>query len=244
MDVPIFMPIDHDDPSELGELRTTDSGTAPTASVNEPPPFLVVEDEAPVMGILRRILSPYAEVRCASSITEALDAIASNKSWSGFVMDQNLGDGDGLDLLAMVRAQHPEVPALMCTGQLDVSIVNRAFDLGASYVCKPVQVDRVRRFASGALGTSTENDQPPPRTELFLAVDQLAKQFRLSRSEADLVEAVVARVSREKYTDEQDITDNTYKTHVRHILKKTGRKTLAEVREDVLRLVAKRLRTG
>ena len=73
-------------------------------------------------------------------------------------------------------------------------------------------------------------------------VDQLARQFRLSKAEADLVEAVVSRVTREQYMNEQDITDNTYKTHVRHILKKTGKKTLADVREEVMVLTAKRMR--
>ena len=210
----------------------------------ELPPFLVVEDEALVMGVLRRILTPYAEVRCAASITEALDAIASNSAWSGFVMDRNLGDGDGLDLLAMVRAQHPAVPALLCTGQLDVGIVNRAFDLGAAYVCKPVEPERVRRFAADALGGPSTGAKVAPRAEMFGAVDQLARQSRLSKAEAELVSAVVARAPRGQYLNEQDITDNTYKTHVRHILKKTGRRTLAAVREDVLLLAAKRLRTG
>ncbi len=210
----------------------------------ELPPFLVVEDEAQVMGVLRRILAPYAEVRCASSITEALDALASHSAWSGFVMDQNLGDGDGLDLLAMVRGQHPQVPALLCTGRLDVGIVNRAFDLGAAYVCKPVEVERLRRFAAEALGTPSTDEKSAPRSELFVAVEQLARQARLSHAEADLVNAAVARVPREQYMNEQDITDNTYKTHVRHVLKKTGCKTLAEVREDVLVVAAKRLRTG
>jgi DNA-binding NtrC family response regulator len=212
--------------------------------VKEAPPFLVVEDEAPVMGVLRRILIPYAEVRCASSIAEALDALASTPEWAGFVLDLNLQDGDGLDLLALARAQHPHVPALLCTGQLDTTIVNRAFDLGAAYVCKPVEVERLRRFAMEALGTAPTDDRPAPRSEMFLAVDQLARQFRLSKAEADLVESVLSRVPREKYMNEQDITDNTYKTHVRHILKKTGRKTLADVREDVLTLAAKRLRTN
>ncbi len=210
----------------------------------EPPPFLIVEDEAQVMGVLRRILAPYAEIRCASSITEALDALASNSAWSGFVMDQNLGDGDGLDLLAMVRNHHPEVPALLCTGQLDVGIVNRAFDLGAAYVCKPVEVERLRRFAADALGTSSTDEKSAPRSEMFTAVEQLARHARLSKAEADLVNAVLTRVPREQYMNEQDITDNTYKTHVRHVLKKTGCKTLAEVREDVLVVAAKRLRTG
>jgi DNA-binding NarL/FixJ family response regulator len=236
------MAIDRDEPSaQSGEPAAT---SEPSTTIVERPPFLVVEDEAQVMSILRRVLAPYAEVRCASSVTQALDAIASNSAWSGFVMDQNLGDGDGLDLLAMIRAQHPQVPALMCTGQLDMTIVNRAFDLGASYVCKPVHMDRLRRFACEALGTATDADKPAPRSDIFEAVADLAKHVRLSKAEADLVEAVMARVSREQYTDEQDITDNTYKTHVRHILKKTGRKTLAEVREDVLNLVAKRLRGG
>jgi DNA-binding NarL/FixJ family response regulator len=239
------MTVDHDprleDSFTDASMQPRTEGGADSV-IKELPPFLVVEDEALVMSVVRRVLAPYAEVRCASSITEALDALASNATWSGFVMDQNLGDGEGLDLLAMVRAQHPEVPALMCTGQLDMAIVNRAFDLGASYVCKPVQVERLRRFASDALGTT--DDKPAPRSEMFAAVKQLARQFRLSNSESDLVEAVMARVPREQYMDEQDITDNTYKTHVRHILKKVGRRTLAEVREDVLRLVARRLRTG
>jgi DNA-binding NarL/FixJ family response regulator len=208
-------------------------------------PFLIVEDELSVLRVIQKILAAYGEVRAVTSIAGALDAMALHRCWSGLVLDFKLADGNGLDFLELARTRHPLVPALLVTGTLAPDVVNRAYQLGAGYLCKPVEVGLLRRFARDARGAKDSTGTgalvdalPEP---VRVAVVEYARTFRLSPVETVVVECIATSGSRVDLMDQRDITENTYKTHVRHILRKTGESSVADVRAKVTQLAAQLL---
>jgi DNA-binding NarL/FixJ family response regulator len=210
-------------------------------------PFLIVEDDLPVLRVIEKILQAYGEVRAVTSVAAALDAMALHRSWSGLVLDLILDDGNGLDFLELARTRYPAVPALLVTGNLAPEVVNRAYQLGAGYVCKPIEIELLRRFARESRGEARVVSPVRPSGEALptelpgpvrLAVEKYGRQHRLSPVETVIVESIAMRVSRMELMDQRDITENTYKTHVRHILKKTGETSVADVRTKVMQLAA------
>ena len=84
---------------------------------------------------------------------------------TGAVIDIKLPDGNGIDLVAVMRREFPVLPILVCSGHTDDESVDRAYDLGAAYAVKPVVSARIDRFAKGALGQLPRGDDvaEPPR---------------------------------------------------------------------------------
>jgi DNA-binding response OmpR family regulator len=115
------------------------------------PALLFVDDDAALTQALARIARAYGDVAIAASVAQARALLASPRSWTAFVIDEGLPDGSGLDLLTGARRSFPSTPALMLTGQTEAATINRAFDLRADYVVKPVDAARLRRFLGDAV---------------------------------------------------------------------------------------------
>ena len=79
--------------------------------------ILIIEDEA----ILARNLAITMEragldVRIAASAVEARERLAGNQA--GLICaDIALGDGDGIDVVASYRRDHPDIPVVIMTGR-------------------------------------------------------------------------------------------------------------------------------
>ena len=72
-------------------------------------------------------------------------------------MDVTLPDGNGLDLLEEMRGGNAHAPALVVTAHCTQAFVNRAFSLGASYLCKPFLPDNLVTFAKRSPRTKNSN---------------------------------------------------------------------------------------
>ena len=73
------------------------------------------------------------------------------------------------------------------------------------------------------------------------AIMHYARAHKLSPVETMVVEAIAMSVPRMAVIAQRDITENTYKTHVRHILRKTGESAVTGVRLQVMEQAAQRL---
>jgi putative two-component system response regulator len=104
------------------------------------PRVLVVDDVPELRSWNRRILESNG-YRC----TEAADAESARAALrdSGFelaLLDVNLPGESGIDLLRHLRIEHPQVAALMVTGEDDLALATLAIELGAyGYLVKPVR---------------------------------------------------------------------------------------------------------
>jgi two-component system response regulator RegA len=180
--------------------------------------ILVVEDDAGFARSLARVIGRFAEPLIASSASSAKALLARRPEWAGFLIDVGLPDGNGLDVLATFRSLHPDVPALVLTGYLDVTTVNRANDLHASYAVKTADHDqRVRRFVM-------EVTCPPPRVDRTL--DAYATRCEIPQAELDVLRRYMRGESRIEIADARRTSMATVRKQIESLRHRTRSESL------------------
>jgi DNA-binding NarL/FixJ family response regulator len=195
-----------------------------------PARFLIVEDEPAIARVWWRLLKDFRPTVVAHSVAEARALLDGAGRWCGFLFDVELGDGSGLDLLAAARARYAGVPALIATGHLDTSFIRRTHALDAHYLCKPADLDDLLPFVYRALGADAGL-----HARVAARLSELARRHALSPREAEILVAAVTGVPREVLLQQFGITENTYKSQVRGLLKKFEATDLATLALGVLR---------
>jgi DNA-binding NarL/FixJ family response regulator len=190
--------------------------------------YLVLEDHAPLARCLRDVLSSFGETTIATSIADAERELA-RETFTAWVIDVLLPDGSGLDFLARARIAHPTTPALVLTACHEPSAINRAFDLNADYVVKPVERRRIERFLEL---------HAPLDVRIRVGVSRWACQYELSSVEAEILRRAVEGESRDTIAAARDCSVLTVKKHVGSILQKTSHASLHSAIQAVLREVS------
>ncbi|NPB07788.1 MAG: response regulator transcription factor [Aquificae bacterium] len=100
--------------------------------------ILLVEDDLPLAESLKSFLENRGfSVDLAGSYEEALGLLEENR-YDLYLIDVNLGDGDGIELLEDLRRFKDDTPTLIISAMTDVSTIARGFNAGAEdYVKKP-----------------------------------------------------------------------------------------------------------
>ncbi len=100
--------------------------------------ILLVEDDSILAESLAKFLKiNNIEVDIAKSYSEAADKTLNNK-YDFYVLDINLGDGDGIDLLKDLRFIDDNTPAIFISAIRNTSTVVKGFNVGAEdYIKKP-----------------------------------------------------------------------------------------------------------
>jgi len=114
---------------------------------------LIVDDEAPLRAVLRRILEQQG-MRCrdASSGAEAIAMLEAEPA-ALVLSDYHMPEMDGVQLLGVIRERWPETAVVMVTGVSDVDLAVQCLGNGAmDYVTKPFRVEEIR----GRLGQALE----------------------------------------------------------------------------------------
>lgn len=96
--------------------------------------LLYLEDNPMDADLARRALArdmPEAEVHLAGTLAEAYDLLARQGDFDMALLDVRLPDGEGLDLLADIRARQLPMAAVLLTGSGDEQTVIRALKLQA-----------------------------------------------------------------------------------------------------------------
>jgi two-component system, chemotaxis family, chemotaxis protein CheY len=103
---------------------------------------LVVDDSATIRHVLSQLLGSLGmDVDCCTGGAEALEYLASAKTADLLLLDWNMPDITGLDLVKAVREQirYRYSKIMMVTSETDVELMKFALDAGADeYLMKPV----------------------------------------------------------------------------------------------------------
>jgi len=127
----------------------------------DPDSVLVVDDEAIVLDVLKVALKKAGfAVFTAARLVEGT-AMVHGQKFSCALIDKNLPDGSGLDLIRLIRQRQPDCTCLVMTAYPNADSILEALKLGAvDYLEKPfphvsiiqekvkAAVDRQRRLAS------------------------------------------------------------------------------------------------
>jgi two-component system response regulator RegA len=123
--------------------------------------LLLVEDEASVRNNLARALVRHGfDVVSAATLREASE-LAIEVEPDYVVLDLNLEDGHGMDLVRALRERRPGVRVVVLTGYDSIASSLVALKAGAvGYLAKPASADRL---AAVLLGQGEETASPSPR---------------------------------------------------------------------------------
>jgi len=114
---------------------------------------LVVDDDAAIRAVVTTALRRAGHrVTSAASLAE-LDMRLAEGLPDVLISDVVLPDGNGLDRLVTLLAQHPGLPVIVLSAQNTLTTAVRANEVGAfDYLPKPFDLDDLARAVGGALG--------------------------------------------------------------------------------------------
>jgi two-component system, NtrC family, nitrogen regulation response regulator NtrX len=116
--------------------------------------ILIVDDEADIRDLVAGILEDEGfGARSAGNSDDALAAITARRPSLLFLDIWLQGSKlDGLQLLSVVKEEHPDLPVVMISGHGNIETEVSAIKLGAyDFIEKPFKADRLVLVASRAL---------------------------------------------------------------------------------------------
>src|SRR3954470_13584081 len=114
--------------------------------MSRPPVLIVVDDEPSILALIERIVRPAGfKTILHSRARDALAALPEERPDIALV-DLQMPELGGLDVLREIRQVHPEGGVILMTGHASVESAIEAVKLGAlDYLTKPLDVQRLRR---------------------------------------------------------------------------------------------------
>jgi DNA-binding NtrC family response regulator len=147
--------------------------------------LLIVEDDPALNQMLVLHFEDEGfEVAGTMTCAEALERVSTN-AFDLLLLDQQLPDGTGTELLEAVLARDPDLPVVMMTGQHDLELAIEAIKKGAAdFVHKPVETAELQQTVSRLL----ENRRLSREVEALRGADEVPRQARdlIGRSAAML----------------------------------------------------------
>lgn len=125
------------------------------------PQVLHIEDDSDVVAVVRLLLADIAEVQQAATIAEAQHLLRT-QAFDLVILDQNLPDGNGIDLLPLIESQQPPLQVILFSVRdLDPDIANRvAVTLVKSRTTNAELLTAVTRLLDQAAPAATSPTSP------------------------------------------------------------------------------------
>jgi CheY-like chemotaxis protein len=99
--------------------------------------LLIVDDDADLRAVLRRLLEPLGRIVEAADGAEALLLVKAERP-ALMLLDVSMPGLDGLTVLEDALSINPKLLVVMLTGEMDLHVARRALTSGArEYVTKP-----------------------------------------------------------------------------------------------------------
>lgn len=118
---------------------------------------LIVDDDRDARELLAEILA-LDGVRCmtASSVSEALGILGSNKSIGLLITDLRMAPSDGLELIGKIReSERAALPIIIVSGDADVPDAIAAMHLSVvDFLLKPIDTEHLLMLVKRELGMS------------------------------------------------------------------------------------------
>lgn len=158
---------------------------------------LVVEDDDLMADLLETVvagLHPAMTVSKASGFQEAM-AVWREKTPGLLIVDWNLPDGSGLELLRQVRATNREVAIVMITGRADRDSILKAAHYGINgYISKPFKVELLHERLLAMVGNALPPEESVPSSLETMLADGLGTVIQLpTKTDAASILELIAR---------------------------------------------------
>lgn len=142
------------------------------------------------------------------------------------LLDIRMPDGDGLNALGRIKLERPEMPVLMLSTYDNPTYVARAVALGANgYLLKGTSRDKlISAIHSAAKGESAWTREELRRVTGALATPRLISDVEvpLTQRESEVLRQLAFGLTNKEIALALNISYETVKEHVQHILRKIG----------------------
>ncbi len=189
---------------------------------------MVVDDHEIVRIGIRSILESTSEFQVIEETTSGSQTLERLKSVRPDVilMDIRMDGGEGLNTLGRIKLETPDLPVVLFSAFDNPTFVARAVALGAAgYLTKDVAreklLDTLRMASTG--GSAFTRDELR-RVSGALATPRLATDIDvpLTQRESEVLRQMSLGLTNKEIAKALDISYETVKEHVQHILRKIG----------------------
>lgn len=200
--------------------------------------ILIVEDDERIAANIRNYLKNTANFssQIAPSSEEA-EYLFSTQDWDGVILDWMLPDGDGLELLKLIRERNNNTPILMLTAKSQIEDKVAGLGLGADdYLTKPFALEELLVRIKNIIKRKTLSSSAPVIKVGDLKIDTNTREvyigermISLAPREYELLEYLALKngttLSRQDLLDHVwgesiDPFSNTVDVHIRYLRKK------------------------
>lgn len=192
----------------------------------------IVEDHQIFVDALKRVLALEKDLEFAGSVAtfkDGLSMVTSSKP-DVLIIEIELPDGDGLDLVPKVKSLSPQTRIIVLTRSSDDMKLVRAVELGVKgYLSKSCSLSELlvalRKVSQGEVVMPSER-----LVELLRRVSQRRKVMvqgaqvweRLTPREHEVLTYLARGKSGDVIAEELSITPLTVRTHIRNLMSKLG----------------------
>ncbi len=107
--------------------------------------ILIVDDDKAILNLMKRVLTDEAYAIDLASTGEEARTLALVHEYDGIILDLNLGDRHGFEILQELRRAGRRTPVMLYSGKGDSETIVRGLDAGADdFIVKPVSNDELR----------------------------------------------------------------------------------------------------
>ena len=193
---------------------------------------VVVDDHGLALEGVRLALGQAKHIELVGDTSEGRQALplVDRTQPDVVLLDVQLPDLNGLDVLRLLRRRHPEVTVVMFSGDDDQGVVDEALHLGASgFVPKSIEPAEL----PAALRQAVEHPAtPPPRGRAW---SPPAERPRLTPKEHQVLEQLARGLSNAEIGRALWLSQQTVKFHLTNVYRKLGVTNRTEAARVALR---------
>ena len=193
---------------------------------------LLIDDHPLILAALQSViqgLGDHVKVTAADSGRTAREALVNDPQHQLVLLDLQLGDADGFDLLVEFRTRYPALPIVVISASDRPSDVIRAIDLGAmGFVPKRASnetlFEALLQVLSGGvyLPAVTRAAHDAGMVGLGAGDDRTESDLGLSARQLDVLRWLVDGRPNKDICRVLNLTESTVKTHLAAIFRKLG----------------------
>ena len=149
--------------------------------------ILIVDDDRAILNLMQRVLRDEGYAIDLASTGEEARTLALVHEYDGIILDLNLGDRHGFEILQELRRSGRRTPILLYSGKGDTETIVRGLDAGADdFVVKPVSNEELRARVRTLVRRAATARVSEQVTVGNLTLNRLTRRITCKSEELDL----------------------------------------------------------